>query len=151
MSSPAASNGTTSDPEGSPDKLFYKIGEVARITGLEPYVLRYWESEFPQIQPRKGQGGQRLYRLEDLEMVRTVQRMLHQDGFTIAGAKRQLGRGKSSAGTPASDAPEPAQVSPRDTAPAPDTTPALKKTREGLQGILELMDNTDSSRGTRPE
>ena len=75
-------------------KLFYKIGEVSRITRLESYVLRYWETEFPVLQPKKGRGGQRVYVNSDIETVLRIKRMLYEEGFTIAGAKKRLmGRG----------------------------------------------------------
>lgn len=75
---------------GSPDKLFYKIGEVSRMTGLEAYVLRYWESEFPFLHPRKSSGGQRVYTKKDVDLVLDIKRMLYEQGFTITGAKKQL-------------------------------------------------------------
>ena len=71
-------------------KLFYKIGEVSRITRLESYVLRYWETEFPVLQPKKGRGGQRVYVNSDIETVLKIKRMLYEEGFTIAGAKKRL-------------------------------------------------------------
>lgn len=73
-----------------PSKLFYRIGEVSRISGLEPYVLRYWETEFPQIKPDKGKSGQRLYKKKDLETILQVKQLLYQDGYTIAGARKKL-------------------------------------------------------------
>jgi DNA-binding transcriptional MerR regulator len=77
-------------------KLFYKIGEVSRLADVEPYILRYWESEFPMLAPRKNQGGQRVYQDKDLAMVLDIKRMLHEEGYTIAGARKKLsepGRG----------------------------------------------------------
>ncbi len=77
-------------------KLFYKIGEVSRLADVEPYILRYWETEFPMLAPRKNQGGQRVYQHKDLEMVLDIKRMLHEEGYTIAGARKKLsepGRG----------------------------------------------------------
>ena len=71
-------------------KLFYKIGEVSRLSGVEPYILRYWESEFPMLSPRKGRGGQRVYRQKDLDTVLCIKRMLHEEGYTIAGARKKL-------------------------------------------------------------
>jgi DNA-binding transcriptional MerR regulator len=73
-----------------PNKLFYRIGEVSRLTGLEPYVLRYWETEFPQIKPDKGRSGQRLYKKKDLDTILQVKQLLYNDGFTIAGARKKL-------------------------------------------------------------
>jgi DNA-binding transcriptional MerR regulator len=74
----------------APDKLFYKIGEVSRLTGLESYVLRYWETEFPALRPRKTSGGQRVYTPKDVELVLHIKRMLYEQGFTIAGARKRL-------------------------------------------------------------
>ena len=71
-------------------KLFYKIGEVSRLANVEPYILRYWESEFPMLAPRKNRGGQRVYPDKDLEMVLDIKRMLHEEGYTIAGARKKL-------------------------------------------------------------
>lgn len=77
-----------------PNKLFYRIGEISRITGLEPYVLRYWETEFPHLRPEKRKSGQRLYTSKDLENIQQVQRLLHRDGYTISGAKKKM-KGRS--------------------------------------------------------
>jgi DNA-binding transcriptional MerR regulator len=73
-----------------PSKLFYRIGEVSRITGIEPYVLRYWETEFPLLRPSKRSSGQRLYTQKDLENVQHVKRLLYKEGYTIAGARKKL-------------------------------------------------------------
>ncbi len=67
-----------------------RIGEAAKLLGLEPYVLRYWESEFPQLAPTRTEKGQRLYSEQDMELVRTIQTLLHEEGLTIEGAKRRL-------------------------------------------------------------
>jgi len=71
-------------------KLFYKIGEVCRLTDVKPHILRYWESEFPALAPRKSSGGQRVYEPRDLEMVKRIKRMLYEEGYTIAGARKHL-------------------------------------------------------------
>jgi DNA-binding transcriptional MerR regulator len=75
-----------------PDKLYFKIGEVARLTGVKPHVLRYWESEFRNISPVKSQGKQRLYRREDIELVLSLKDILYRQGYTIAGAKKLLAK-----------------------------------------------------------
>jgi DNA-binding transcriptional MerR regulator len=83
-----------SNPQKLPSKLFYRIGEVSRLSGLEPYVLRYWETEFPQIKPDKGKSGQRLYKKKDLDNILQIKELLYKDGYTIAGARKRLnGRG----------------------------------------------------------
>ena len=82
------------------EKDFYRIGEVSRLTALKPFVLRYWETEFPMLEPVKSSSGHRLYRQEDVEMVLRIKRLLYDEGFTIAGARRHLreqnGDGESS-------------------------------------------------------
>lgn len=76
--------------EPIPDKLYFRIGEVARLTGIQPYILRYWESEFPVLQPKKSGTGQRLYRKRDIEIVLKIKQLLYDQRYTIAGAKRRL-------------------------------------------------------------
>lgn len=73
-----------------PDKLYFKIGEVCKITGVEPYILRYWESEFKLIKPYRTKSNQRLYRKKDVEAVLKIRSMLYEQKFTIAGAKKKL-------------------------------------------------------------
>ena len=73
-----------------PDKQYFKIGEVAEIAGVEPYVLRYWETEFKAIRPDKTRSNQRLYRRRDVETVLQIKRLLYDEGFRIDGAKRRL-------------------------------------------------------------
>ena len=73
-----------------PDKLYFRIGEVARLCRLQAYVLRFWETEFPQLKPVKSSTGQRMYRRRDVESVLHIKKLLYEDGFTIAGARAQL-------------------------------------------------------------
>jgi DNA-binding transcriptional MerR regulator len=89
---------------GLPSKLYYRIGEVADLVGVEPHVLRYWEREFRTIRPTKSAKGQRVYSRRDVENLRLVRELLYRDGFTIAGAKKKLqethpGQPRASAGT----------------------------------------------------
>jgi DNA-binding transcriptional MerR regulator len=77
-------------PTEIPDKQYFKIGEVAEIAGVEPYVLRYWETEFRSIRPEKTRSNQRLYRRRDVEAVLQIKRLLYDEGFRIDGAKRRL-------------------------------------------------------------
>jgi DNA-binding transcriptional MerR regulator len=72
------------------DERYYRIGEVSRITEIRPFVLRYWEEEFPLLQPVKGHQGYRLYRQQDVDLVLKIKRLLYDEGFTIAGARRHL-------------------------------------------------------------
>jgi DNA-binding transcriptional MerR regulator len=76
-----------------PDKLFYKIGEVSRITGVETYVLRYWETEFPFLRPRKNRSGQRIYVKKDLELIMQIKKMLYLERYTIEGVRKKFGEG----------------------------------------------------------
>ena len=71
-------------------KLFYKIGEVCKACGIEPHVLRYWESEFRVLSPTKNRAGQRIYRQKDLQMIQTIKQLLYEEGYTIAGANKKL-------------------------------------------------------------
>ena len=78
-----------------PDKQFYRIGEAADIAGVEPYVLRFWETEFKSLKPGKTDSGRRRYSRKDVELVLRIRDLLYEEGFTIAGARRQLRRGKT--------------------------------------------------------
>jgi DNA-binding transcriptional MerR regulator len=80
----------TAAAETSEEIRYYRIGEVSRLTALKPFVLRYWETEFPMLEPVKSARGHRLYRQEDVDMVLKIKRLLYDEGFTIAGARRHL-------------------------------------------------------------
>ena len=83
--------GTTAEAQRPfPDKLFYKIGEVGKITEIQPYVLRYWETEFPFLKPRKNKSGQRVYTRKDLEVVFEIKRLLYEERYTIEGVRKRL-------------------------------------------------------------
>src|SRR5438309_10121207 len=73
-----------------PEKLYFRIGEVSRLCRLPAYVLRFWETEFPQLKPVKSSTGQRMYRRKDVEAVLHIKKLLYEEGFTIAGARQQL-------------------------------------------------------------
>ena len=131
-----------------PNKLFFKIGEVCEITDTQPYVLRYWESEFPALAPAKNSSGQRIYRRKDIETVLRIKQLLYEEGFTIAGAKKRLeaelgGRGP----TPNAMASLPetvvTTVEPGDEAAADATRAVLLEVRDHLRGILTLLDKGD--------
>jgi DNA-binding transcriptional MerR regulator len=79
-----------SDPQEIPDKLYFRIGEVSRLAGIKPYVLRYWETEFPALVPKKSGTGHRLFRRKDVEMVLEIKRLLYDKRFTIEGARKFL-------------------------------------------------------------
>lgn len=87
-----------------PDKHYFKIGEVAELAGVEPYVIRYWESEFRSLRPQKSRSNQRLFRRKDVERILEIRRLLYEEGYKIEGARRRLeGRDESEAN--AGDAP----------------------------------------------
>ncbi|HEX4283804.1 MAG TPA: MerR family transcriptional regulator [Terracidiphilus sp.] len=79
------------EPTAIPDRLYFKIGDVARICKVEAYVLRFWESQFPQLKPGKSGKGQRLYRRRDVEMALEIKRLVHGEGYTLSGARQALG------------------------------------------------------------
>jgi DNA-binding transcriptional MerR regulator len=112
------------------DKRYYRIGEVAKLTGIKPYVLRYWESEFRWMAPAKSRSKQRLYRARDVEVVELIKRLLYAERFTIEGAKkklRELGVEK------ALDAPQ------LDLALGSDPAAGLKRIREGLLEVRAAL------------
>lgn len=90
-----------------PDRLYFKIGDVARICKVEPYVLRFWESQFPQLKPNKSGTGQRLYRKRDVEIAVEIKRLVYGEGYTLSGARHALGQARraepqvAAAGAPA--------------------------------------------------
>ena len=123
-----------------PNKLFFKIGEVCEITDTQPYVLRYWESEFPALAPAKNSSGQRIYRRKDIETVLRIKQLLYDEGFTIAGAKKRL-ETEMSGGTPQARAAEP-ETSEELATPGDDRTKAvLLEVRDQIREILTLLDN----------
>jgi DNA-binding transcriptional MerR regulator len=81
---------TATASQTSTELELYRIGEVSRLTDLKPFVLRYWETEFPMLEPVKSASGHRLYRQQDVDMVLKIKRLLYDEGFTIAGARRHL-------------------------------------------------------------
>src|ERR1700756_1893865 len=89
-----------------PDRLYFKIGDVARLCGVETYVLRFWETQFPQLKPNKSGTGQRLYRRRDVELALEIQRLVHREGYTISGARHALENGPRRMPDRASNPPE---------------------------------------------
>jgi DNA-binding transcriptional MerR regulator len=110
-----------------PDKLYFRIGEVSRLCGLPGYVLRFWETEFPQLKPPKSSAGQRTYRRPDVENVLRIKKLLYDQGFTIAGARQQL-RAEAKR----------KQTALPFVAPAADLN-ELKQVRQGLREILGIL------------
>jgi DNA-binding transcriptional MerR regulator len=83
-------NSTGAASQAATEERLYRIGEVSRLAELKPFVLRYWETEFPMLEPVKSPSGHRMYRQEDVDMVLKIKRLLYDEGFTIAGARRHL-------------------------------------------------------------
>jgi DNA-binding transcriptional MerR regulator len=111
-----------------PDKLYFRIGEVSRLCRLPSYVLRFWETEFPQLKPAKSGSGQRMYRRRDVELVLQIKKLLYEEGYTIAGAREKLKSdmrsGKLQAGLPF---------------PALPRTDQLKAVRQELQELASML------------
>jgi DNA-binding transcriptional MerR regulator len=89
MASQSAQKHLPPSPE-IPDRLYFRIGDVARICGVEPYVLRFWETQFPNLKPNKGGTGQRLYRRKEVELALRIKQLVHGEGYTLAGARQAL-------------------------------------------------------------
>lgn len=125
-----------SDPEaGIPVKLYYRIGEVSQIVGVEPHVLRYWESEFRSIRPQKSRKGQRIYSRRDVDRLLKVRELLYTQGFTIAGARKRLREGGEEA--------EPAAVPVR---LPPPTRALLLELQQDIAGMLAELEHTETQR-----
>jgi DNA-binding transcriptional MerR regulator len=138
----------TITPEEIPDKLYFRIGDVARLAGIKPYVLRFWETEFPALDPKKSGTGHRLYRRKEVQLVLEIKRLLYEKRYTIEGARKFLdGRPKN--GDPT--APVPAGVSTRSpgkqgsrgkqtqTGLFDVPAPLLESVRNELREIAELL------------
>jgi DNA-binding transcriptional MerR regulator len=132
-----------------PEKLFFKIGEVCELAGVQAHVLRYWESEFPMLAPQKNRAGQRVYRKRDVEMALRIKELLYEDQYTIAGAKKRLandlrGGGKLKVvGVDDEGHVEHAPVEYADSEPFPTETPTYTstvapRTAEERQGLKQL-------------
>ena len=111
-----------------PDRLYFRIGEVSQLTSLPAYVLRFWETEFPQLKPAKGNTGQRMYRQRDVELVLRIKALVHEQGYTLAGARDLL---KAEA--------KPARAQMTLLEPARPHKDELKKIRQGLREVLAIL------------
>ena len=161
-----------------PEKLFFKIGEVCELTGVQAHVLRYWESEFPMLAPQKNRAGQRTYRKRDVEMALRIKELLYEDQYTIAGAKKKLaselrGASKLKVVTPemsaqASSSQPPIIQSAPPVSTAPESRPvydtptsgasysmtddqrhAVRRLAAQLQDLLATLDTTEADLSTR--
>lgn len=140
-------------PVEIPDKLYFRIGEVSRLTGVKASVLRFWESEFPQLHPKKSGANQRLYRRKDIETVLAIKHLLWEKRFTIEGARAALAeqrhaRRQERAARPAPEAPQSSESAPLPVhllqrhlfAPDPERAAAiLERVRRELQAVLALL------------
>ena len=122
-----AARKATSDEVTIPDKLYFRIGEVSRLCGLPSYVLRFWETEFPNLKPTKSSTGQRMYRRGDVENVLRVKKLLYEEGCTIPGARQYL-RGETKKKQTALPFAIP-----------PESLSQLKQLRQGLKEVLGLL------------
>ncbi len=117
-----------------PEKLFYRINEVATITQVKPYVLRYWETEFPMLSPEKDENDQRRYRKSDIDLIVGIKHLLYTEKFTIAGARKRLRQCKSDQ---RQSSPEPVQIS----SASGDVSPA--RARHFAQSLGQLRQDLD--------
>lgn len=121
-----------------PDRLYYRIGEVARLCGVAPSVLRFWESQFPQLKPTKGGTGQRLYRRRELDLALHIHQLVHLQGYTLAGARQALAQPvpAQSAAMSAAAMPAPSVAAP---APTPVAEPALPASPQALAALRAAL------------
>ena len=136
------------EPQEIPDKLYFRIGEVAKLAGVKQFVLRFWETEFPGLGPKKSGTGHRLYRRKDVEMVLEIKRLLYEKRFTIEGARQWLEErpksGSAAAAATAQGKAEPKkkkqaeQASLFGSGPSPEVIAGM---REELKAILELLED----------
>jgi DNA-binding transcriptional MerR regulator len=122
-----------------PKKLYYRIGEVCEIVGVEAHVLRYWETEFPRLTPPKNKSGQRTYRPKDIELLLQIRKLLYDDGFTIAGARKQLTAGGLPENGSASPSSAPSKAAHRPPKPSEAPAQRLRQLRKELENILTLL------------
>ncbi|MEW6116312.1 MAG: MerR family transcriptional regulator [Nitrospirota bacterium] len=122
-----------------PEKLFYKIGEVSKLVGVESYVLRYWETEFPFLKPRKSKSGQRIYTKADIDLILQIKKLLYEEKYTIDGVRRRFGdpAGEPETVTPPVEVTEREQQTERPVVSA-DAEKILTLVKSRLREILHL-------------
>lgn len=127
-------------------KLYYKIGEACKILEIQPYVLRYWETEFPFLKPNKSKSGQRVYSDHELNVIRRIKELLYEEGYTIAGAKKKLESELASGGEPKGAKAAPAKAAAKETAGRKARTEdkgdaeaeeKIKRLRDGVETALQ--------------
>jgi DNA-binding transcriptional MerR regulator len=127
-----------------PDRLYFKIGDVARICGLETYVLRFWESQFPQLKPNKSGTGQRLYRRREVELVLEIKRLVHEEGYTLPGARHALDQHSRRSGAPESNGHKEARE-------MPDGRSAQSSTQDTEQNFPGRLSSPAAGNGHRSD
>ena len=119
-----------------PDKLYFRIGDVSRLAGIKPYVLRFWESEFPGLGPKKSGTGHRLYRRKDVELVLEIKRLLYEKRFTIEGARKFLADRTKAEPRPAASGRKAARSQPKLFEEPPSELDSMRKE---LRAILDIL------------
>jgi DNA-binding transcriptional MerR regulator len=136
---PRAASGAGEDTR-IPDKLYFRIGEVAQLAGVEPYVLRFWESEFPQLHPKKSGTGHRLYRRKEVELILEVKHLLYEKRFTIEGARLFFEQRKKKGGVKvASVRPETPPSPPEQVGLFAEPVPPVKIPQEIRREVEEIL------------
>lgn len=120
------------------EKLFYRIGEACKKVDIQPYVLRYWETEFPALDPDKSKSGQRVYSEEDIELIRRIKELLYEEGYTIAGAKKRLAEELEDGGSPREPGAEALDSEARERIETLES--GLREVLDESRGLLELLD-----------
>ena len=126
--------------EAADDKKLYKIGEVCKVADVQPYVLRYWETEFPSLAPNKSGGGQRMYTRREIDIILRIKQLLYTEGFTIAGAKKKLEEGDTGAAPPSAAASKPNPPAAAPKAARGANNAALAAVKKELREILKLLE-----------
>jgi DNA-binding transcriptional MerR regulator len=144
---------TQSETPKIPDKLYFRINDVAEITGLAPYILRYWESEFPMLRPERDEKGERRYRKSDIELILQIKKLVYEEKYTLAGACKQLkamrrrnssgGGTSAAAGADAKEAPDVADAPPAPADPVRmrELAQAVAQLRDELTAVYRLLSN----------
>lgn len=141
------------DPPAIPDRLYFKIGDVAKICGVETYVLRFWETQFPQLKPNKSGTGQRLYRRRDVELALRIKQLVHIEGYTLAGARQALQQPPAPRLVPQpapepepqqqTEPPTPISVAVPPSRPSEQAASAIAQMRAELREIANLLASPD--------
>ena len=124
---------------GTADEQRFKIGEVCRLAGVQPYVLRYWETEFPPLAPGKTGGGQRLYTQREIDIILRIKTLLYDEGFTIAGAKKKLEGELDATGSVAPAPAEGAAEPPAARRRSPKKDDLIRNVERELRSILKIL------------